>query len=177
MREKLKDLLDSLMSIFFGITALLNDGPQICIDNYTSNSVKIYLNNEHWKDVRSSDNFDFGDGNGLKLNSLNNEFYEIDQGDYLVTIRDYNGNMLEELKIQTKDNEYYILNVLSKVLYEDGYTAYGRSAKNSRYTEHSMSFFNAGEDYHFKKPPSSVYVRSGDNYPKRDYIKRIQVLK
>jgi len=153
-------IITAFYVIVFPIYYFLNndiftENPKICIDNYSAYEVDIYIDGEIWKkNVPPSYN--------LSFNSLSNEFYELEEGNHSFEIY-ASGNQiknLQEISYSVFDDGKYILNVLDKVTYEDGYVAYGSGSSDSE--KHKKTFFDLKKDYYdytFEYPPKSAYVR------------------
>ena len=155
--------------IGFPIYYFLNDENGICIDNYSEYEVDIYIDGNIWiKNVPSSTN--------LSYNSLENRFYEIEEGNHSFEIRN-RGRKLQEGSLSINDDDKYILNVLGKVTYKDGRVGYGSDAFGTYSKEHKKTFFMLKKryDYIFESPPKSMYVRSYKASSKKYYIVRSQV--
>ena len=101
----------------------LPENPRICIDNYSSEDVKVYLNDTYVIDIEAQEK------SSLKYNSIqningkfkrSNTFRSFRKGDYILYVQDNKGNVIQELNIELRNDKDYILNVLNKVVYEEG---------------------------------------------------------
>ena len=67
---------------------------------------------------------------------------------------------LQEISYSVFDDGKYILNVLDKVTYEDGYVAYGSGSSDSeKYIKTFLILKKDYYDYIFEAPPKSAYLR------------------
>ena len=180
--DKRKDLLEKTLELCIGafvislwiagavgfvyiVDFIVSPNTEICVDNYSDSTVFVYLDDELWKEVPSSSNFD--------INSLDNDFYDIDAGSYSLDIKDDFDNLLQHSEIQVKEGEKYILNILNKVTYQSEDIGYGEE-KSRKYESKNELFFRTFCDYCFTgKPPKSVRVRKGKKGDYKSSIERI----
>ena len=169
MKQLLNWIKDRVRGIFYWLGCLgvlsiipiilyfeqLPENPKICIDNYTREDVKVYVDGRFWLDVPKSDN--------LISNSLFNQLYDIDPGEHIITVESSNKDVMQKLNIEVEEDKIYVLNILKLVTYEKGFASYGRGryrTDRGTYNLIQPEFFDATDHFrNFKTPPKSIKVR------------------
>jgi len=162
-----------VLFIIISLLSSCSNKPKIHIDNYSGIDVKVYLDNNHWVDVPHS--------NRMDVNSIKNKAVKLEDGKYLVTIKNDSDQIFESFNITVEYGEYgniYIMNIGNVISYEAGRAYYGNPHYPPSYPNIiNQRFFKAGLEsrYFFENLPERKSVKRPLTYDYFYYTNRLSI--